>query len=234
MRRATLYAVMKLISVNVGLPREIAGMRGEPVLTGIFKSPAKGRVRAGRLGLEGDAQADLRHHGGEDKAIYVYPHEHYARWAQATGREDFTPGQFGENLTTLGLLERGVRIGDRFRIGGEDGPLVEVTQPRVPCFKLCLRMGDAEFVKMFHESGGRVGFYLRVLEPGEIGTGDEIERVHFADDAPTIAEIYQLLYFGSGDAAWADAARQAASTLALSEAWRREFQKRLPQLSNSK
>src|SRR5690606_19897231 len=152
--------------------------------------------------------------------------EHYEHWAAALGRADFAPGQFGENLTTQGMLEDETRIGDRFRIGGEGGPLVEATQPRVPCFKLGIRLGDASFVKMYHESGGRVGFYLRVIEEGVIAAGDAIERVHLAADAPTISEIYQLLFFGSGDADWADTARRAAAVPALSEAWRAEFQKR--------
>lgn len=216
---------MKIISVNVGMPREAAGLRGERVLTGIFKSPAAGRVRARRLGLEGDGQADLRHHGGEDKAIYVYPHEHYAHWAAALGRDDFAMGQFGENLTIGGLLEKDVRIGDRFRIGGAGGPLVEVTQPRVPCFKLGIRMGDPQFVKKFHKSGGRIGFYLRVLEEGEIGAGDAIARAGRAEGcerAPTIPEIYRLLHFAERTAAWAAEVRRVAALPALSAAWRKD------------
>lgn len=153
--------------------------------TGIFKQAVPGRVKVHRLGLEGDGQGDLRVHGGPDKAVYAYPSEHYAAWRKELGREDLSWGFFGENLSTAGLLEAAVRIGDRLKAGGA---LLEVTKPRFPCFKLGNRAGSMEFVRAFQESL-RSGFYLRVLAEGEVGQGDKITKVHTAAEGPTIAEV---------------------------------------------
>ena len=154
---------MKLLSVNVSLPREISH-KGRTVTTGIFKEPVADRVMLRELNLDGDGQADLIGHGGVYKAAYVYSHEHYDHWAKELGRDDFAFGQFGENLTVEGMLDHDIHVGDRFRIGGA---LVEVTQPRVPCFKLGIRMGVESFENVLLSSN-RVGFYLRVLEEGEV------------------------------------------------------------------
>ena len=179
---------MKVLSVNISQPKPLT-YRGQTVATGIFKTPVTGRVRVHRLGLEGDVQVDKRVHGGVDKAVYIYPHEHYAHWETLLSRKDFAFGQFGENLTTLGLLEDDVRVGDQLRVGSV---LLQVTQPRQPCYKLMTKMNDFTFAEPFLTSG-RTGFYLRVLEEGELGAGDVIERVATEPAAPTIREVVQQL-----------------------------------------
>ena len=172
-----------MVSVNVGTPRPLLTPAKGEVLSGIVKTPVDGRRRVVAHNIEGDRQADLRVHGGETKAVYCYPHEHYARWAEELSRADLVPGQFGENLTTLGLLETQVRVGDRLRVGSA---LLEVTQPRSPCFKLAARMGLPEFPRLFLRSG-RSGWYLRVVEEGDVGAGDVIVR-EFAGAGPTVLE----------------------------------------------
>jgi MOSC domain-containing protein YiiM len=162
--------------------------RGQLVSTAIFKEPVKGPVRVGLLGLEGDGQADLRVHGGVEKAVYAYPAEHYEAWSRELGRE-LMPGTFGENLTVTGLTEGVVRAGDRYRAGTA---VLEVTQPRFPCFKLGIRMNDMLFLKRFLESG-RSGFYLRVVEEGVVAAGDAFELVASDRRRPTIAEIVMEL-----------------------------------------
>jgi len=179
---------MKLLSVNVSCPKEVT-YRGQTVRTGIFKTPVADRVRVHRLNIEGDTQVDLRVHGGPDKAVYVYPHEHYEYWARELMRKDFAFGQFGENLTTRGLLEDDVRVGDVLRIGSA---LLRVTEPRLPCFKLMTKMNNFRFAQPFLASG-RTGFYLRVLEEGEVGAGDLIERVDGEPSLPTIREIVKQM-----------------------------------------
>src|SRR5215204_7170573 len=158
---------MKLLSVNVSPPAEVVH-GGKTVTTGIFKEPVDGRVMLRTLNLDGDGQADLIGHGGIHKAAYAYSVENYEYWKRELGRTDFTFGQFGENFTVEGMLEDAVHIGDVFRVGDA---LVEVTQPRVPCYKLGLKMGLKGFEKKFLASC-LVGFYLRVLEEGEVGVGD--------------------------------------------------------------
>ena len=170
-------------SVNVGTPRPLLTPAKGEVLSGIVKSPVSGARRIHQHNVEGDAQADLRVHGGERKAVYAYPHEHYASWAAELGRT-LAPGQFGENLTTEGLLETTVRVGDRFRVGTA---LLEVTQPRSPCFKLAAHMGMPEFPRLFLRSG-RSGWYLRVLEEGEVGAGDAVVR-EVQGPGPTVLEM---------------------------------------------
>lgn len=184
---------MKLLSVNVSQPK-IVVYHGRQVATGIYKEPIAGRVRVGRLTIDGDRQVDFRVHGGADKAVYAYPHEHYATWQQELGRDDFAFGQFGENLTTQGLLEDAVHIGDRFRIGDA---LFEVSQPRVPCYKLAMKMEDKTIPKRLIESQ-RCGFYLRVIEEGEIGAGDAIDRVANDPMGVSVQYIYNL-YFNDKD-----------------------------------
>ena len=156
----------ELVSLNVGKPREV-DRDGEKIATGIFKRPVEGRVALRATNLEGDGQADLSVHGGIHKAVYVYSCDHYAFWREALGREDLRYGQFGENFSVAGWTDDQVHIGDVFRVGTA---LLEVSQPRDPCMKLGLRMGDARFPKRFLASG-RPGFYLRVLEEGEVGAG---------------------------------------------------------------
>jgi MOSC domain-containing protein YiiM len=175
---------MKVLSVNVGMPR-LVEYHGEPVATGIFKEPVKGRVRVNEINLEGDAQADLSVHGGFYKAVYVYPSEHYKFWLRELPEINFSYGMFGENLTSEGLLETDVKIGDRFRIGTSE---FVVTQPRVPCFKLGIRFKRNDMIKRFAKSG-RTGFYLAIEKIGELGANDEIEYVSRETNQPSIFEV---------------------------------------------
>jgi MOSC domain-containing protein YiiM len=161
---------MRLVSVSVGPPREVE-WNGETVLTSIFKNPVPGRVRVAKLGLQGDQQSDLEVHGGIDKAVYAYPSEHYAFWRKELPGMDLPWGAFGENLTTEGLLEETLNIGDRIRAGSAE---FIVTEPRMPCYKLAIRFGRPDIVKRFMRSG-RTGFYFAVLKEGEVGAGDAIE-----------------------------------------------------------
>src|SRR5262249_16209005 len=162
----------RLLSVNVGLPRDIA-WNGRTVHTGIWKDPVAGRCRVGRLNLAGDGQGDLAGHGGEQRAVFVYQIESYRHWEQQLGRSDFVHGQFGENFTIEGLPDAEVCIGDRFRIGSA---LFEVTQPRVTCYRVGIRMNEPRMAALL-TSSGRPGFYFRVLEEGEVAAGDSIEPV---------------------------------------------------------
>lgn len=173
---------MKVVSVNAGKPRE-ARWRGRIVTSAIWKSPVAGRVPVGKLNLEGDGQADLAVHGGHEKAIYVYPSEHYAYWRALLGHLPW--GAFGENLTTEGLVEDEVRIGDRLRVGSA---LLEVTQPRTPCVKLAMRFQRPAIVREFARSR-RSGFYCSVIEEGEVSAGDPIARGERAHDMPSIAAL---------------------------------------------
>ena len=175
----------RLISVNVGLPRDVEWYLRR-VTTGIFKEPVSGRVIARRLGLDGDKQADLTVHGGPEKALYAYPSEHYDYWKTELARAVLPWGMFGENLTTQGLLEDAVRVGDEFRIGSAQ---VVVTKPRSPCYKLGIKFGTMEIVKRFQTSS-RSGFYLSVLKEGEIEPGDNIELIRRNASNPTITEVF--------------------------------------------
>ena len=201
----------QLLSVNVSLPKPVEH-EGEIVWTGIFKEPVSGRVRLDRLNLEGDGQADLSVHGGVDKAVYAYPVEHYAHWRRTLGR-DFSFGQFGENFTVSGMLEASASIGDIYRAGTA---IVQVTQPRTPCFKLGIRMDDRRFLKPFL-ARGRTGFYLRVLEEGEVGAGDAIELVRGDPAGLTVAELLRVAYRDTEDV---EGAKRAAAVEALSHGWR--------------
>jgi MOSC domain-containing protein YiiM len=214
---------MRVISVNVGAPLAVE-WNGRTVETGIFKAPVTGPVTVGRTNLAGDRQADLTVHGGVDKAVYVYPSEHYPFWARELDRHDLPWGMFGENLTTEGLAEGAVRIGDRLVVGTAE---FEVSQPRLPCFKLGLKFGRADMVKRFLRSG-RLGFYVRVLREGVIETGQEIRRVGGDPDAVTIAELARLEAAERGNVALLERAVRAA---ALTESWRRRYAERLGKAS---
>jgi len=177
-----------VISVNVGLPREVR-VQNAIVSTAIFKSPVDGRVALRRNNLEGDRQADPTVHGGTYKAVYLYPAEHYHYWAAQLPQADLPYGAFGENLTSKGLLEESVRIGDRFRIGTA---VLQVTQPRMPCYKLGIRFGRPDMVKRFWLSGFS-GIYFSVVEEGELGAGDAIEPVAEGPEEISVAEVVRLL-----------------------------------------
>lgn len=210
---------MKLLSVNVSPPMEVV-REGKTVTTGIFKVPVDGRVMLVKLNLDGDGQADLVGHGGVHKAAYAYSVENYDYWKRELGRADFTFGQFGENFTVEGMLEDEIHVGDVFRVGGA---LVEVTQPRVPCYKLGIKMGLRGFEKTFLASG-RVGFYLRVLEEGKVGAGDVLDRVRTDPERMTVREICRLLYFDPENLV---GAKKALRIRALSPGWRQSFEERL-------
>ena len=210
---------MKLLSVNVSLPKEVTHNR-KTYMTGIYKKPVDGRVMVRTLNIDGDRQANLTVHGGIHKAVYAYCFENYAYWERELGRDDFDFGQFGENLTTEGMTDDKVHIGDVFRIGRA---LLEVTQPRNPCAKVVAKMAVKDFAKRFIDSG-RCGFYLRVLEEGEIGAGDEIERVKRDPEGVSISDINRLRNFDRDDL---DGLRRAIRSDALAPELRQPFEQRL-------
>jgi MOSC domain-containing protein YiiM len=204
-----------LISLQVGVPRIVA-QDGQEVLTGIFKAPVDKRIRMRELNLDGDRQADLSVHGGQNKAVYAYPSENYPFWKKELPEIDFPWGAFGENLTTSGLLEKTVCIGDRFTIGTAE---VVVTQPRLPCFKLNLKFDREDMVKRFLASR-RSGFYLRVLREGEVGAGDEIIPVHQDENRVSVLDALLLHLHESHSSELRSRALRAEY---LSPSWRKEF-----------
>jgi MOSC domain-containing protein YiiM len=209
---------MRLLSVNVSLPKDVP-YRGQTVSTGIFKEHVDGRVMLRMLNLEGDRQADRTVHGGINKAVYAYPYEHYEYWSRELGRTDFAYGQFGENFTVSGMMEDAVRIGDVFRVGSA---LVEVTQPRSPCYKLGIRMGMESFPKTFLSSG-RTGFYMKVLVEGDVGAGDMFERAAGDDDGLSVQDIWRLAV---QDRQNLEGARKALRLSTLAPEWRSRLEKR--------
>ncbi|MGH7409924.1 MAG: MOSC domain-containing protein [Candidatus Methylomirabilis sp.] len=210
---------MKLVSVNVGLPREVT-YKGKTVTTAIFKDPIEDRAKLRRLNLDGDRQADLSVHGGPSKAVYAYPVEHYDYWRGELPGMNLPWGMFGENFTVEGLREDSVNIGDRFRIGSAE---LMVTEPRLPCHKLAAKFGRDDIIKRFLHSG-RTGFYFAVLQEGEVGAGDEIELVSRDEHAITVADITRLYVRDKDDLG---SLRRAVQVNALPESWRWHFQKRI-------
>ncbi len=213
---------MKLASVNVGLPREVT-WHGKIVTTGIFKEPVEGRMCLRKLNLDGDRQADLTVHGGEHKAVYCYPVEHYAYWKKELPGRDLPMAIFGENFTTEGLLEGSVHLGDRFSVGSAE---VVVTQPRLPCYKLGVRFQADDMVKRFLESA-RTGFYLAATREGEVGAGDEIKPLTRDPHAVPVSEITRLYVakrYAADDLA---SVRRALQVAALPESWKAYFRDRL-------
>ena len=213
-----LWPFVHIVSVNVGRPRPVLAGKRE-VMTAIAKQPVQGPVQVTRTNLEGDAQADLRVHGGPNKAVYGYPSEHYAYWRAQLGRDDLPWGSFGENLTTSGVLETDLRIGDRWRVGNV---LLEVRSPRMPCFKLAAHLNVADMVKRFWSSG-RSGFYFAVLETGTLAAGHDIAVVRTNPAWATVDEVVQL---------WQNPLPprdRVAAALAspLAGSWRRELEGRL-------
>ena len=212
----------KLISVNVGLPR-VVEWKGRTITTGIFKEPVEGRTTLHRLNLDGDRQVDLTVHGGPDKAVYAYPAEHYVHWRQELPGMELPWGMFGENFSTEGLLEDSVNIGDRFRIGTAE---VQVTQPRVPCYKLSSKFRRDDMIKRFTASQ-RSGFYLRVLQEGEVAPGDPFELTSRDANNVTVAYINRLRM---QEDASPDVLQRIIELEALSGSWRKYFQKRQAKL----
>lgn len=213
---------MKLVSVNTGLPREVM-WHGRPVTAGIFKEAVKGRVALRKLDLDGDRQADLTVHGGENKAVYCYPLAHYDYWKQELPGRDLPMAVFGENSTTDGLLEDSVHLGDRFSVGSAE---MVVTQPRLPCYKLGIRFQADDMVKRFLASG-RTGFYFAVTREGEVGAGDEIKPIARDPSAVPVSEITRMYItkrYGDDDIS---SLRRALRVAALPESWKRYFRERL-------
>jgi len=205
----------RLVSLNVGLPRDVA-WQGRTVHTAIWKAPVQGRRMVRRLNIDGDGQGDLAGHGGEHRAVFVYQLESYRYWQEELGRADFTYGQFGENFTVEGLSDTEVCIGDRYRVGRA---LVEVTQPRVTCYRVGMRMNEPKMPALL-VSHDRPGFYFRVLEEGYVEAGDEIAPVMRAPEAMSVAEVNALLYKSSHPA---DRLERALHIPGLSAGWRRSF-----------
>lgn len=216
---------MQILSVNVGVPREVIADNGQRVTTAIYKEPIAGRVMARRLNLDGDRQADLSVHGGAYKAVYAYPAEHYEFWRAELPDMELPFGMFGENLTVTGLFEKEVRIGDVLKFGEA---LMQVTQPRLPCAKLAFKFGREEIIKRFMQSE-RSGFYLAVLEEGEVGAGDAITLEQRSAHEVTVTDIVRLY---STDKYNVDLLRRAAQVEALPQDWRDYFQERIEKLAN--
>ena len=215
----------RIVSLNVGRAAPLRHARGE-VPSAIRKAPAEGPLALGELGLDGDEQADLRVHGGADKALCVYPREHAAWWARALGI-DLPPGGAGENLSTLGLVEAEVVIGDVYRVGSAtgpgSGPLVQVSQPRQPCYKLAARHGDPGIALAVQEAG-TTGFYLRCVEPGLMRAGDAIALACRPTHGVTIAEANRVMHHDRRDA---EGLRRLLEVPELSAVWRATFERRL-------
>ena len=214
---------MKIISVNVGLPGEIFH-EGRTIKTGIFKDPVQGRVRVRALNLAGDEQADLTVHGGPSKAVYFYPSEHYEFWRRELPQTTLPWGMFGENLTSEGLLENDLNVGDRMCAGSAE---FMVTEPRLPCYKLSAKFGRDDIVKRFLKSR-RTGFYCAVLREGEIGAGDAIHFVNRTNHGVRVADITRLYAFDRNDTA---AMRRAVEIKSLPESWRSFFRERIERLA---
>ena len=209
----------QLLSVNVGRPREVQ-WEGKTVRSAIWKEPVEGPRMVRRINIDGDDQADRLAHGGEHRAVYVYQMDSYRYWERELGRDDFTYGQFGENFTVEGLADDEVCIGDRYRVGGA---LVEVTQPRVTCYRLGIRM-DVPTMPSLLVAHHRPGFYLRVLEEGEVQAGDEIVKVADGPEQLTVAQIDALLYLPNKSRPLLE---RALRVPALSEGWKGSFRELL-------
>ena len=218
-------SVLQVISVNVGLPREVV-WKGRTVVTGIFKEAVAGRVAVRRLNLEGDRQADRIVHGGPEKAIYAYPAEYYPFWREQFPEMELPWGMFGENLTVEGLLEETVHIGDRFQVGSAQ---LVVTQSRLPCYKLGLKFGRDDILKRFLQSG-LTGFYFAVLKEGEVAAGDPIKLLHRDEHQVRVADITRLYHQDKHNL---DLLRRVLAVEALPEAWREYFLQRLTRLAGS-
>jgi MOSC domain-containing protein YiiM len=214
---------MKIISLNVGLPR-IVESNGEPVATGIFKEPVEGSVMLRTLNLDGDRQADLTVHGGWSKAVYAYPVEHYEFWKRELPEMELPYGMFGENFTTEGLSET-VNVGDRFRVGEAE---VMVTEPRLPCYKLGIKFRRADIIKRFLQSR-RTGFYFAVVKEGEVKAGDAFEPVSGDHSGISIADITRVYAFEKDDLG---TLRRAVKLAAMSESWREYFQRQIQRLED--
>jgi MOSC domain-containing protein YiiM len=217
---------MKVVSLNVGLPREVA-WRGYIVTTGIYKQPVEGRAALRKLNLDGDRQADLTVHGGEYKAVYCYPLAHYQYWKKELPGRELPLVIFGENFTTDGMLEDSVHLGDRFSVGSAE---VVVTQPRLPCYKLGIRFDSDDMVKRFLASA-RTGFYLAVTREGEVGAGDDIKAIARDPNAVSVSEITRLYIAKRYSEADVASLRRALQVAAFPDSWKDYFRDRLGRMN---
>jgi MOSC domain-containing protein YiiM len=222
---------MQLVSVNVGLPREVT-WHGRSVTTAIYKDPVEGRIALRTLNLDGDRQADLSVHGGQHKAVYCYPLAHYDYWKTELPGQKLPMGSFGENFTVNGtsenLLEESVHLGDQFSVGSAE---VVVTQPRLPCYKLGLRFQSDDMVKRFLASG-RTGFYFAVTREGEVGAGNQIKVLARDANAVTVSEITRLYVAKRYGEAEISSVRRALQVAALPGSWKEYFRERLRHASS--
>jgi MOSC domain-containing protein YiiM len=214
---------MKILSINVGLPREVP-FGEEIVTTGIFKEPVEGPVKLRKLNLDGDKQADLTVHGGEDKAVYAYPMEHYEYWQRELPNLALPWGMFGENFTTEGLMEDSVNIGDSFHVGSAK---IVATQPRMPCYKLGVKFGRTDIIKQFLASG-RPGIYFKVIQEGQVEAGNSIELISKDENNITVKDIVRLYVKDNKDV---ESMRRAIRVKALPIGWRYHFCQRIEQLA---
>ncbi|AWF83471.1 MOSC domain-containing protein [Microbulbifer sp. A4B17] len=215
---------MKLVSINVS-KKQIAEYKGKPVSTGIFKKPLQGKVYVGKRNINGDEQADLKHHGGIDMAVYAFSYDHYPYWEKLLGRNDLKYGIFGENLTVKGLVEEKTFIGDQFRIGSS---ILEVSQPRIPCFKLAMALDDDSAPKLF-TSSFNTGVYFRVIEEGHITKDDLFKKIMQPPNSVSVRSLFRAMY----DKAYIEAGQvlEVASQLTtLSQEWREKAKSRLIRL----
>jgi len=213
---------MRLVSLNVGLPHEVI-WHDRVVTTSICKEPVAGRIALRKLNLDGDRQADLTVHGGEYKAVYGYPLEHYSYWGRELSGRDLPMGMFGENFTTEGLLEDSVHLGDRFSVGSAE---LVVTQPRLPCYKLGVRFQSDDMVKRFLASA-RTGFYFAVVREGEVSAGDEIKMLARDPNAVPVSEITRLYVAKSFTGADLASINRSLKIAAFPESWKSWFRDRL-------
>ncbi len=215
-------AAMKILSLNVGLPRDVL-WHGRTVTTGIYKYPVEGPIALRRLNLDGDRQADLTVHGGEHKAVYLYPIEHYAYWKKKLPGRDLPPGSFGENFTTEGLLEDEIHIGDQLAVGTAE---VIVTQPRLPCYKLGIRFEADDMVRKFLASR-RIGFYVAITQEGQVEAGEEIKLLSRARNSISVAAFLELYVAKNWTAADITQVRRLFQLPSLPNDWKSYFDQRL-------
>ena len=215
---------MKLLSINISEPKKIT-FNGKELITSIYKIPVDKEVEVGHLGIEGDRQADLQVHGGDDKAVYAYSHTHYSHWSDVMKKSYEEFGLVGENLTIDNFDEKDVHIGDEYKIGTT---LLQISQPRIPCYKVGIKMNSREFPKLFSQSG-LLGSYMRVIEPGKINIGDSVELSKREDSSISIFEISQLLFV---DLKNIEGMKRAIDLKHLSEEIKEKFRERLMKLGD--
>ena len=215
---------MKVLSINISEPKKIT-FNGKELITSIYKMPINKEVEVGQLGIEGDRQADLQVHGGYDKAVYAYSHSHYSHWSEIMKKSYEEFGLVGENLTIDNFDERDVFIGDEYKIGTT---LLQVSQPRIPCYKIGIKMNSREFPKLFSQSG-LLGSYMRVIEVGKMKIGDSVELSRRDDDSMSIFEISQLLFV---DIKNIEGMKKAIDLKYLSEEIKERFRERLMKLGD--